>query len=125
MVTMINSQDECLARFEFSFERVGAHLARSMMLDDLQRLEQRVPNASAAHEEYSRTVPENHCLGKRSSRSRAFTLRHLTSLCAGASFESLRDAGKTEKYLPSPLINLHLHGKCGTSLFYLETKHAI
>lgn len=82
MVTMTNSREECLARFGFSFERGGAHLARSMMLDDLQNLVQHVPDASAAHDEYSRAVLEDNCLGKRSSRSRAITLRHLTSLYA-------------------------------------------
>ena len=51
MVTMIKSREESLARFGFRFERGGAHLARSMMLDDLQRLVQHVPNASAAQEE--------------------------------------------------------------------------
>lgn len=80
MVTMINSREECLARFGFSFERGGAHLARSMMLDDLRRLLEYTPDTAATREDFSRAVLEDNCLGKRSSRTRAIALRHLKSL---------------------------------------------
>ena len=80
MVTMTNSREECLARFGFSFERGGAHLARSMMLADLQRLLEYTPAPSSTREDFARAVLDDNCLGKRSSRTRAIALRHLRSL---------------------------------------------
>jgi hypothetical protein len=61
MVTMTNSREECLARFGFSFERGGAHLARSMMLDDLRRLLQRTSEVSASHGDFSLAITEDNC----------------------------------------------------------------
>ena len=52
------------------------------MLNDLRQLLQHVSDASAAHEDFARAVLQDNCLGKRSSRSRAITLRHLMSLYA-------------------------------------------
>jgi len=80
MVTMINSREESLARFGFSFERGGAHLARSMMLDELNLLLQAVANPEATPASYQYAVIEENCLAKRSARTRQLTLRHLKSL---------------------------------------------
>jgi hypothetical protein len=80
MVTMTNSREECLARFGFSFERGGTHLARSMMLDDLRRLLDQTPDANATRDDFARAIIDDNCLGKRSSRTRAIALRHLKSL---------------------------------------------
>lgn len=80
MVTMTNSREECLARFGFSFERGGTHLARSMMLDDLRRLLDQTADANATRDDFARAIIDNNCLGKRSSRTRAIALRHLKSL---------------------------------------------
>lgn len=80
MVTMTNSREECLARFGFSFERGGAHLARSMMLVDLQRLLEHTATSSAALADFHHAIVNDNCLGKRSSRTRSIALRHLRSL---------------------------------------------
>jgi hypothetical protein len=45
-------------------------------------------------------------------------LKNVRRFIIADGFESLRDAGKNEKSLPNPLINLHLHGKCNASLFF-------
>jgi hypothetical protein len=80
MVTMINSREECLARFGFSFERGGAHLARSLMLEELTLLLQAVANPNATLSDYQHAVIDENCLAKRSARTRQLTLRHLKSL---------------------------------------------
>ena len=80
MVTMTNSREECLARFGFSFDRGGAHLARSMMLDDLRRLLEQTPDRSATRADFAKAILADNCLGKRSSRTRSLGFRHLKSL---------------------------------------------
>ncbi len=80
MVTMTNSREECLARFGFSFDRGGAHLARSMMLDDLRRLLEQTPGKSATRADFAHAILADNCLGKRSSRARSLAFRHLKSL---------------------------------------------
>jgi hypothetical protein len=71
-----------LVRFGFRFDRGGAHLARSMMLDDLRRLLEHVPDAQATRDEFARAILDENCLGKRSAQTRALSLRHLTNLYA-------------------------------------------
>lgn len=71
-----------LARFGLSFERGGAHLARSMMLADLRQLLEHVPDAQANREAFARAILVDNCLGKRSARTRSITLRHLADLYA-------------------------------------------
>lgn len=94
MVTMTNSREECLARFGFSFERGGAHLARSLMLEELTLLLQAVNNPNASLDDYQHAVIDENCLAKRSSRTRQLTLRHLKSLYSldsgAAIFRALR-----------------------------------
>lgn len=82
MVTIEKSREECLARFGFSFDRGGAHLARSMMLDEVSRLFQYRTDHASLLTDYESAVLEENCLGKRSARSRQLTLRHLKSLYA-------------------------------------------
>ncbi|MBW3595887.1 MAG: hypothetical protein KY475_01275, partial [Planctomycetes bacterium] len=82
MLMAISSRDEYLTRLGFSFDRGGAHLARSMMLDDLRRLLQHTPDAAATREDFARAILDDNCLGKRSARSRALALRHLSRLYA-------------------------------------------
>jgi hypothetical protein len=53
-----------------------------MMLDDLKQLLQQNPEPTALHADFSRAITADNCLGKRSARSRAITLRHLSSLYA-------------------------------------------
>ena len=82
MLTISNSREECFSRFGFSFDRGGAHLARSMMLDELRLLLQHQSEPSASLEVYQRAILDENCLAKRSSRTRKITLRHLKSLYA-------------------------------------------
>lgn len=69
-----------LERFGFSFEIGGAHIARTMMLDELSALLSYVPDPEADKKEYSHAINEENCLGKRSGRSRQISYRHLASL---------------------------------------------
>lgn len=69
-----------LKRFGFSSETGGAHIARTMMLDELTALLSYVPNPEAEKAEYSHAINEENCLGKRSGRSRQISYRHLASL---------------------------------------------
>jgi hypothetical protein len=71
-----------LVRFGFRFGRGGAHLARSMMLDDLRRLLEHVPDAQADRDDFARAILDDNCLGKRSAKTRALSLRHLVNLYA-------------------------------------------
>lgn len=80
MVTIEKSREECLARFGFSFDRGGAHLARSMMLDEISQLLQYQTDATATLQNYEAAIKDENCLGKRTARSRQITLRHLKSL---------------------------------------------
>lgn len=82
MLAMSRTREDNLGRFGFRFGRGGAHLARSMMLDDLRRLFEQVPDAKAGRDDLARAILDDNCLGKRSARTRSLTLRHLTNLYA-------------------------------------------
>jgi len=67
-------------RFGFSHDRGSTHMARTMMLNELRQLLDAVPLSSAPAEAYVQAIEQNNCLGKRSSRTRALTRRHLADL---------------------------------------------
>ena len=69
-----------LERFGFSFERGGAHIARTMMLEDLSVLVSYVAQPEPTKTDYLRAVTEENCLGKRSGRTRLLAYRHLADL---------------------------------------------
>lgn len=69
-----------MSRFGFSFEKGGAHTARSMMLQEMQLLLSAVDSPNALKKDYQRAVIDDNCLGKRSGRNRAITWRHLVDL---------------------------------------------
>lgn len=71
---------ERLVRFGFSFERNGAHSARTMMLAELRELLNYVNNPEAERNDYQRAIVDENCLGKRSVKTRALTFRHLSEL---------------------------------------------
>jgi hypothetical protein len=71
---------ESLNRFGFSFDRGGAHLARSMMLEDLRVLLRQTSSVSATREDFTQSILGDNCLGKRSTSARILALRHLRSL---------------------------------------------
>jgi len=69
-----------LARFGFSFEEGGAHLARSMMLADLRALLDQIDDLKATRSEYVNAIVSDNCLGKRSGMARSLAARHLANL---------------------------------------------
>ena len=76
---MTEKQDR-LARFGFSLGRGGAHIARTMMLEDLQALLIHVENPKATRNDYREAINQENCLGKRSGKNRGLTYRHLVEL---------------------------------------------
>ena len=71
-----------LTRFGFKYEKGGAHIARTMMLDELRALLDFLRKQEAAKEEYKDAITEANCLGKRSGKTRILTYRHLVDLYA-------------------------------------------
>jgi len=69
-----------LSRFGFSFERSGAHAARTMMLDELDSLLSSVVDNNSTRADYVRAIEQDNCLKKRSGRTRSLTARHLVDL---------------------------------------------
>lgn len=77
-----NKRNNKLKRLGFSFERGGAHTARTMMLAELRALLSFVDAADAAKAEYLYAIQTANCLGKRSGKTRTLTYRHLVDLYA-------------------------------------------
>jgi hypothetical protein len=77
---MVDSNNEVLTRFGFSFTLGGAHSARTMMLEELTALLSYVDNPAATKADYWRAIETDNCLGKRSGKTRTLTSRHLTDL---------------------------------------------
>lgn len=75
-----DNKQKHLARFGFSFERGGAHIARTMMLDELTSLLTHVDRDTADRSDYLLAIEEDNCLGKRSGKTRRLTYRHLVDL---------------------------------------------
>ena len=71
-----------LANFGFSFGYGGVHLARTMMLADLETLLAYIDQPNAPPQEYWYGICEENCLRKRSSKTRKLTYGHLVSLYA-------------------------------------------
>lgn len=74
------SEAESLTRFGFSFERGGAHTARTMMSQELGTLLAYVGRPDATRPEYMQAISEENCLGKRSGKTRILSYRHLVDL---------------------------------------------
>ena len=80
---MVDEQIERrLRHFGFTFGTGGAHTARTIMLDDLQRLLETATDELPSRESFARAIVEDNCLSKRSGKTRELTLRHLTALYA-------------------------------------------
>ena len=77
-----NKHNKKLERLGFSFERGGAHTARTMMLAELRALLSFVAVANAARADYQEAIQTANCLGKRSGKTRTLTFRHLANLYA-------------------------------------------
>lgn len=81
MVTAIKVKSTSkLSRFGFSFERGGAHAARTMMLEELETLLSAVSNDEATRHDYLHAIEQDNCLKKRSGKTRYLTARHLVDL---------------------------------------------
>jgi hypothetical protein len=77
---MTETKKNNLGRFGFSFERGGAHLSRTIMLEELGALLSFVNNPDAAKIDYLNVIDTENCLGKRSGKTRILTYRHLVEL---------------------------------------------
>jgi len=66
----------------FRNARSGVHLARTIMLEELQNLLAYVENSNADKSDYSEAIIQDNCLSKRSENTRILTARHLTHLYA-------------------------------------------
>ena len=71
-----------LQHFGFTFGRGGAHTARTIMLDDLQRLLEFVTDEQPSRAAFASAIVEDNCLAKRSGKTRELTLHHLVDLYA-------------------------------------------
>jgi len=77
---MTEKKYSLLIKFGFSFERGGAHIARTMMLSELRALLSYVDKPEVPKNFYLSAIKEDNCLGKRSVRTRLLTYRHLADL---------------------------------------------
>lgn len=77
--SQLKKRSQRLERFGFTFNEGGAHLARSMMFEDLSDLltDDRI---ECSRDELVAAIEHENVLGKRSVRSRKLTARHLISL---------------------------------------------
>lgn len=79
---MIYRSHNSLSRFGFKSGRSGAHLARTIMLDELGSLLAYVDRPEATKADYLRAIDDHNCLAKRSGKTRLLTYRHLVDLYA-------------------------------------------
>lgn len=79
-VQMMNKLETKLTRFGFSFDKGGAHQARTMMFQDLTTLIEYVDNPEALKKDYIQAIENDNCLGKKSGQTRKISSRHLKSL---------------------------------------------
>ena len=77
---MMNKLETKLTRFGFSFDKGGAHQARTMMFQDLTTLIEYVDNPEALKKDYIQAIENDNCLGKKSGQTRKISSRHLKSL---------------------------------------------
>ena len=89
----METKNEFLTRLGFSYERGGAHTARTMMIEELTVLLACVDRPEARKADYLRAIEKENCLGKRSRKTRVLTYRHLVDLysldCSNLLFRSL------------------------------------
>ncbi len=71
-----------MSQLGFRFKRSGAHISRTMMLDELTNLLAYVDQPEADKRDYAFAIKEDNCLGKRSRINRLLTYKHLVELYA-------------------------------------------
>ena len=69
-----------LEKFGFTFDKGGAHIARTMMYDELAEVLSVVDFDSPSRADFANAIEDHNCLGKRSGKARQLTTRHLVSL---------------------------------------------
>lgn len=79
MPSSLKSQNN-LTRFGFKNERGSAHLARTMMLNELGAIFSYLNRPDAHKSDYLHAIDNENCLGKRSGKTRTLTFRHLVDL---------------------------------------------
>lgn len=79
-VTDMQKDKANLFRLGFSGETGGAHASRTIMTDELSQLFADQKDPFVEREEYRLAIVEKNALGKRSSKTRTLTFRHLVDL---------------------------------------------
>jgi hypothetical protein len=64
----------------FKLHGSSVHLARTIMIDELEMLLSYVSDADTPRSAYKEAILNDNCLGKRSSKSKELTLKHLSDL---------------------------------------------
>jgi len=82
MLDIDGRQKGVVSHFGFSFERVSPHCSRTIMLDELNSLFERVSQSDAKKSDYYKAIVYENCLAKRSVKTRVLTFRHLVNLYA-------------------------------------------
>lgn len=82
LVVRMPKDRKSLVRFGFRFEPGGAHMSRTLMLEELGMLFDYIEKPEAPKEDYLRAIDEDNCLGKRSGKTRRLTYRYLVELYA-------------------------------------------
>jgi hypothetical protein len=75
-----SKMDLKLIRFGIDLSQSGAHFARTMMFEEIQKLFSYVENVNASKDMYKHAIEEDNCLGKRSHSTRKITLSKLSIL---------------------------------------------
>ena len=75
-----HNEKPSLQSYGFSGETGGAHASRTIMVDELHRLLGVVQDPIADREQYRIAIIEENALGKRSTKTRSLTYRHLVDL---------------------------------------------
>lgn len=82
MTANTSTASQQLSQLGFRFNRSGAHISRTMMLDELTDLLAYVDQPEADKSDYAFAIKEENCLGKRSRITRTLTHKHLVELYA-------------------------------------------
>lgn len=69
-----------ISLFGFSYERGGAHLARTIMFEELQEVLRQPTEFTVSKDDFRKAIVDENCLNKRSGRTRLLTYRHLVDL---------------------------------------------
>jgi len=80
ILKMKNPKKDLLSKFGFSFSKGSVHMARTMMLEDLELLFEEITDPTAPQNEFLKAIVEDNCLKKRSVKTRQLTAKHLTDL---------------------------------------------